>query len=314
MSVDFVRQVGVVRDTVVRDVLGSVPPKRRTVLVEVIVGELLDYIGDALGSQETSALEIWLQATYDRYPGMTGLTELLEGTTRALGAAGRGEGWLREGEFAAVAAAVTRIASLPRLIYGAAERTQIDEIDVVINNLINRVFEKDVLTGEHSRAVALWCLRLARKLGFAESEAQYVQRGGMLHDIGKIAVPNEILNAPRRLSAEERLIIERHAAQGGEMVGEMPILIDFLPIVRSHHERLDGKGYPDGLHGEQIPLAVRIVSVADCFNAMIGRRPYRPPLSPSIALEELSRHSGTQFDPEVVAAMIGVVEGQSEAL
>jgi len=314
MSVELSRYVENVRDDVVREVLRGVPAKRRTVIVEVIAGELLEYIGEALGAAGTAPLERWLSQTYEQHGELSGLPELLEATTRTLGEAGRSEGWLRESAFAPVAAAVTRIVALPRPAKERDGGPQIDEIEVVINHLIARVYEKDVLTGEHSRAVALWCMRLARRLGLREAEAQHVQRGGLLHDIGKMATPNEILNAPRRLSAEERLVIERHAAAGARMLEETPILMEFLPMVHSHHERIDGRGYPEGLKGEAIPFSARIVSVADSFNAMIGRRPYRPPLAPSIALEELARHSGTQFDPSVVAAMIAVVDGQTELL
>ena len=101
-----------------------------------------------------------------------------------------------------------------------------------------------------------------------------------------------------------------HAAEGGRIVGALPALAAFIPIVRGHHERLDGQGYPDGLKAGAIPLAARIVSVADSFNAMIGRRPHRSPMVPDDALGELERHRGTQFDPEVVGAMVRIVLGR----
>jgi HD-GYP domain-containing protein (c-di-GMP phosphodiesterase class II) len=100
-----------------------------------------------------------------------------------------------------------------------------------------------------------------------------------------------------------------HAAAGEAIVRRVPELRPFMPAVRSHHERLDGRGYPDGLRAGQIPLMARIVAVADCFNAMIGRRPYRLPMSPARAMEELVRSRGTQLDPEIVDAMVDVVLG-----
>ncbi len=103
-----------------------------------------------------------------------------------------------------------------------------------------------------------------------------------------------------------------HASAGAAMVREVERLWPFIPMVRSHHERLDGKGYPDRLSAEDISLDVRIVTVADCFNAMIGRRLYRAPLSPAVALDQLMKHRGTQFDPLVVDAMIDVVEHPDE--
>jgi HD-GYP domain-containing protein (c-di-GMP phosphodiesterase class II) len=104
--------------------------------------------------------------------------------------------------------------------------------------------------------------------------------------------------------------MREHAAAGAAIVEGVPLLSDLTPAVRAHHERVDGRGYPDGLEESRIPLAVRIVSVADSFNAMIGNRPYRPPLAPTIALEQLRLHSGTQFDPNVVHAMIEVVNSR----
>src|SRR6202011_1340091 len=116
-----------------------------------------------------------------------------------------------------------------------------------------------------------------------------------------------ILNAPRRLSADEFVIMQRHAADGGDLIATLPLLAHLLPAVRNHTEGLEQKGYPDGLAGTGIPSSARIVCVADAFNAMIGRRPYRPPLAPAIALERLVAGRGTQFDPIVVDAMVDVV-------
>ncbi len=98
-----------------------------------------------------------------------------------------------------------------------------------------------------------------------------------------------------------------HTIAGEQLILDSTLTLDYIAAVRSHHERLDGRGYPDGMHAREIPLAVRIVTMADCFNAMIGRRPYRPAMSPGLALEELANHSGTQFDPEIVKAMRDIV-------
>ena len=158
-----------------------------------------------------------------------------------------------------------------------------------------------------------WCSRLARNLGLSAAETALVRRGGLLHDIGKVGTPEEVLNAPRKLTPDEWEIMQRHTLDGADIVADLPILDEFLPAIRNHHERLDGQGYPDGLRAEQIPLSARIVSVADCFNAMIGRRPYRPPMAPSRGIEELERSAGSHLDPEIVAAMIQVVTGQRDA-
>jgi HD-GYP domain-containing protein (c-di-GMP phosphodiesterase class II) len=137
-----------------------------------------------------------------------------------------------------------------------------------------------------------------------------VTRCGLIHDVGKTRTPTEILQAPRRLNSDEWAIMRDHAAEGARMIARQPLLSRFGPIVRGHHERLDGQGYPDGLRLGAIPMAARIVSVADCFNAMIGRRPYRLPMAPTEALNELECHRGTQFDPDVVEAMVRIVLGR----
>jgi len=182
------------------------------------------------------------------------------------------------------------------------------ELEAAIAAFLVRLDGSDPLSAVHSRAVSLWCLRLARRLGMPEADCRFAARGGLLHDVGKTLTPNEILQAPRRLSDEEFAIMREHAAIGGGMVREVERLRPFEPLVRSHHERLDGRGYPDGLHGDEISVGVRIVTVADCFNAMIGRRPYRLPMSPASELEQLVEHRGTQFDPTVVEAMIDIIE------
>jgi putative nucleotidyltransferase with HDIG domain len=187
------------------------------------------------------------------------------------------------------------------------EDEPLDQIDARIDAFIVQLEARDPMTSEHSRAVASWCRRLARRLGLDAQEETFAARCGLLHDIGKIKTPLAVLNAPRALAADEWKVMRAHAAAGEGMVRAVPELRQFAPAVRSHHERLDGTGYPDGLPASAIPLMARIVAVADCFNAMIGRRPYRLPLEPTLALEELFRHRGTQFDPEIVEAMADVI-------
>jgi HD-GYP domain-containing protein (c-di-GMP phosphodiesterase class II)/tetratricopeptide (TPR) repeat protein len=186
----------------------------------------------------------------------------------------------------------------------------VDDIDAAIENLLTKLDIASPLMGEHSRTAAAWCSRLGRTLGLSESEITFVSRCGLIHDVGKMWTPAEILNAPRKLTPEEWVIMRAHAAEGSEIVASVESLHSFVPVVRHHHERLDGKGYPDGLLARDIPLVTRIVTVADCFHAMIGWRPYRPAMPPTEALNELERHRGTQFDAEIVAAMVQVVLGQ----
>jgi len=184
---------------------------------------------------------------------------------------------------------------------------KLDEIDAAINGMLVRLEGADPLTAEHSRAVAAWCSRIARRLTLSVEEVTFIARCGMIHDIGKVTTPKEILHAPRQLTDEEWVFMRSHTTAGERIVKEDKNLIAFAPMVRSHHERLDGKGYPDNLTAPDLPLATRIVTVADCFNAMIGRRPYRPPMSPTRALDQLDVNVGKQFDADVVAAMHDVV-------
>ena len=187
-------------------------------------------------------------------------------------------------------------------------RTEAEAVDAAIDAFLVRLDEADEASAEHSRAVSLWCRRLARRLSLDEEMCAFVARGGLLHDVGKTLTPKEVLRAPRALTPDEWLVMREHAAIGGAMVREVTLLEPYAPAARSHHERIDGSGYPDGLRGDEISLPIRIVTVADSFNAMIGRRPYRLPLSPAIALDQLRRHVSTQFDPLVVEAMIDIVE------
>jgi putative nucleotidyltransferase with HDIG domain len=190
-----------------------------------------------------------------------------------------------------------------------AAHEALDEIDAGIERLVARLDVQSPLTGEHSRAVSAWCARLARRMSLSEAECIKARRGGLVHDVGKAATPTDILEAPRSLTPQEWTTMKSHTTAGAALLETREALRDLIPTVRHHHERLDGKGYPDGLQAAEIPLVVRIVTVADCFNAMVGRRPYRPPLPPTRALEELTRHRGTQFDPDVVEAMVQLVDG-----
>jgi len=160
------------------------------------------------------------------------------------------------------------------------------------------------LTG-HSLRVAAYAARTAEALGLDAAVADATFLGGRLHDVGKIGIREDVLHKPGRLSDEEYRHIMEHPVVGARILG--PLLRDepiALSIVRSHHERHDGKGVPDGLEGDQIPVPVRIVSVADSFDAMTSARPYRPPLPVEHALEELERMKGAQFWPEAVDAFL----------
>lgn len=173
--------------------------------------------------------------------------------------------------------------------------------------LLERLKTDDPATAAHSATVARWAERIAGRLRFAQEERFFVARSAMLHDIGKLYVPRGLLSAPRALNVDETAAVREHVIAGERVLALHPELYIFLDAVRWHHERIDGRGYPDGLKGDRIPVVTRIVAVADAYDAMTARRPYRLPLSPERALLELERHRGSQFDPEIVDAMIDCV-------
>jgi putative two-component system response regulator len=138
---------------------------------------------------------------------------------------------------------------------------------------------KSSFTLGHSRRVMNYAVELARRLNVCPDQIETLRKGALVHDIGKICVPDEILNKPGSLTNEEYAIMKLHPMQGVKIVEPLESLKDVIPLIRSHHERLDGSGYPDGLRGEEIPKLVRLLSVADCYDALTSRRPYRGPLS-----------------------------------
>ncbi|MDQ8043789.1 MAG: HD-GYP domain-containing protein [Solirubrobacteraceae bacterium] len=169
--------------------------------------------------------------------------------------------------------------------------------------------------GEHTTGVVEMALALGRELALPDDQLRSLEFGAMLHDIGKLHVPNEILNKPGKLTDEEWAIIREHPALGQQMLDTVGgALSETGHIVRAHHERYDGTGYPDGLRGEAIPLESRIITVCDSFSAMTTDRPYRGAMSAQEAAAELDRCCGTQFDPVVVAAMHRVLAGRGQIL
>ena len=173
-------------------------------------------------------------------------------------------------------------------------------VEVVLAMLRGR----DEATCIHSRATGMWCRRLAETMGLAGSMTERIVVAGLLHDVGKIATPDEILLKSGPLNGDEWATMRQHAAYGADILADIPSLAQYAPIVRSHHERYDGRGYPDCLAGEAILFEARVVSVADAFHAMISDRPYRAARSFGTALEILREGSGTQWDPDVVTAMV----------
>ncbi|WP_395089219.1 PAS domain S-box protein [Armatimonas sp.] len=170
----------------------------------------------------------------------------------------------------------------------------------MLDALVTAVDNKDRYTKHHSEDVLMYSLQLARLLGLDETALQNVAVAALLHDVGKIGVPDAILRKPGALTYEELGAIQQHPVMGAVIVAAVPGLEETLPAIRHHHERWDGKGYPDGLVGEEIPLVARLMAVADAFSAMTTDRPYRQGMPSSRALEILEEGAAAQWDPEVV--------------
>ena len=167
----------------------------------------------------------------------------------------------------------------------------------------------DEYTGHHSRSVVVLAHQVGEAMGLDETTLRDIEFGALLHDVGKISVPNEIINKPGRLTDEEMALMRLHTLDGEEMLTRIGGTLEQAGIVvRSHHERYDGKGYPDGLKGDEIPIAARVITACDSFNAMTTDRSYRAAMSLDEAIAELRANAGTQFDPDVVEVLVSIVE------
>ena len=190
-----------------------------------------------------------------------------------------------------------------KLKYGRLMRSQ--TIEIVLKN-INLKYDNEQI---HTERVSQYCVAMAREMGFSDAEVENIKTAAVLHDIGKIMVPPEILNKPGRLTTEEYEIIKKHPETGYQILKSVDEYASLANYVLYHHERLDGSGYPEGLRGEDIPLISRIIAVADAYEAMTAKRPYQTPRTREEAVKELLRCSGTQFDAEIVDIFIGRVLG-----
>ena len=171
---------------------------------------------------------------------------------------------------------------------------------------------RDRYTGQHARDVSSLSVRVALALGLSPTEARVIGMAAKLHDIGKVGVPDAVLQKPGPLSPEEWVVMRQHPVVGAEVVSRVPALRPLTRAIRAHHERWAGGGYPDGLSFEEIPVGARIIGAADAYGAMTTDRPYRAAMSSGQAIDELRRCSGTQFDPAVVEALRRVVAVESE--
>lgn len=176
-----------------------------------------------------------------------------------------------------------------------------------ISALAAAVDAKDPYTYGHSNDVMEYAVAIAEQMRLPKNQVETIRIGAALHDIGKIGIDGSILNKPGKLNSEERLIINRHPTIAVNILESLDFLKDTVPLILFHHERYDGKGYPSGIAGEAIPIGARIIAVADSFNAMVSRRPYRSSMSFAAAIKELKVNMGTQFDPRAVDAFLEVL-------
>jgi putative nucleotidyltransferase with HDIG domain len=172
-----------------------------------------------------------------------------------------------------------------------------------IESLNATVEAKDPYTAGHSQRVRQIAIEIGRELGLERDRLDTLATSALFHDIGKLAVPEAILLKPASLDPEERRVMRCHVEEGANIIDRLGFLADAVPAIRHHHERFDGSGYPDGLHGEEIPLGARIIHVADAVDSMVTARVYRPARPVHDALTELRAHSGTQFCPRSVEAL-----------
>lgn len=173
---------------------------------------------------------------------------------------------------------------------------------------------RDPATKGHAQRVAAYARQLASRLGWGDEAARQIELAGLIHDIGKLVIPVAILTKPAPLTDREWRVVQRHPVLGEELCRPLPTLAKLLPVIRCHHERWDGLGYPDGLKGTAIPLWARLLAVADSFDALTSDRAYRRGLSSDAALEVLEKGAGQQWDPDLVMAFIGMYEAHSMPL
>lgn len=167
---------------------------------------------------------------------------------------------------------------------------------------------RDENTSQHSERVAEYSVLIAKRMGWSKERCEALRKIALLHDIGKIGIPDAVLNKPSRLTDEEYEIMKSHVLIGGDILKDFTIVQDVADGARYHHERYDGKGYAKGLKGEEIPLNARIIGIADAFDAMTSNRVYRQKMDMDYVLSELHKGSGTQFDPNIVKIMISLIE------
>ena len=260
-----------------------------------------------LSERPQEALGLAVEGATAAYPliaaGMSAGTRkigVINATDRAGGEFSEDE--LRELAFTAEAAAISLMSQLNGRDLERANYAALVTLALALE-------AKDPYTKGHSQRVREWAVAVGRQLGLSGSRLEMLSCAAELHDIGKLAIPDSILGANRELTAAEWAIVREHPRRGVEMTKHLTFLRDAQPAILYHHERVDGRGYPEGLQGPEIPLEAKILAVIDAYDAMTSTRPYRPALAHEAAVAELHRCTGTQFAPEVVGALVRMLDG-----
>lgn len=207
-----------------------------------------------------------------------------------------------------IAFVITETVNLKIKSYAKTHAAYKDLVSESLRTIANIIDTKDEYTKGHSVRVAIYSRMIAERMGLNDYEQERIYYIGLLHDIGKVGIPASILTKPGRLNDEEFEIIKRHPAMGSQIMKDFSSIPGVQNGIRYHHERYDGRGYNEGLKGEEIPLEGRIICVADSYDAMSSRRCYRNALSYDFILDELKRNAGTQFDPDILKHMVAMVE------
>ena len=181
-------------------------------------------------------------------------------------------------------------------------------LDQLFDTIVNVVDTFDEYTYHHSRNVAYYSMKIAQLMKLKQQEIVYIYYVALVHDIGKISIMRNMLNKSEKFTDEERELMKQHTTAGAEILKDFTMIPQIQSGALYHHERFDGKGYPHGLKGEEIPLFARIICVADCFDAMTTQRSYWQPISVQDVCEEIKKCSGTQFDPQIVPYMIKLID------
>jgi HD-GYP domain-containing protein (c-di-GMP phosphodiesterase class II) len=189
-----------------------------------------------------------------------------------------------------------------------AEEIYPDVLVEALRSVVSSLEEKDSYTHGHSIRVAEYSVLLAEEIGLSETEIREVELSALLHDVGKIGIPDAILLKPGRLTQSEFEIMKSHPVRSGKILEKITALRNLIPGIVHHHERFDGHGYPSGLKGDGIPLYARVILIADTYDAMTSTRPYRLALEKEVAFEELVRCSASQFDPYLVQCFIRAIQ------